>query len=58
MKDDYKECNLSDALKLAVTVLAKSMDSNNPTHDKFEVGIMTKDAKGNLVQRRVQGQEL
>ena len=53
LKDDYKECNLNDALKLAITVLAKSMDSNNPTADKFEIGVMHKDAAGNLVQRRI-----
>ena len=41
-----------------MTVLAKSMDSNNPTSDKFEVGIMAKDSKGGVIQRRIQGKEL
>ena len=40
LKDDYKEGNIDDALKLAILVLAKSMDSNNPTADKFEIGVM------------------
>ena len=34
------------------------MDSNAPTADKFEVAVMQKDANGNLVQRRVEGDEL
>ena len=34
------------------------MDSNAPTADKFEVAVMQKDANGNVVQRRVEGDEL
>ena len=34
------------------------MDSNTPTADKFEVCVMQKDANGNLVQRRIEGDEL
>lgn len=59
LKDEYKQdCTLHEALKFAVSVLGKSMDSNTPSVDKFEVGVMCKDAKGNVVQRRVEGDEL
>ena len=39
-------------------MLAKSMDSNSPDVDKFEVGVMQKDKDGNVVQRRIEGAEL
>ena len=34
------------------------MDSNAPSADKYEIGIITKDDNGNVVQRRVEGAEL
>merc|ERR1712070_896107 len=41
LKDDYKEdCNLSQALVLPCQVLAKSMDSNAPDADKFEIMVV------------------
>lgn len=43
---------------MAVKVLAKSMDAMKPTADKFEIGIVSKDKDGNLVQRKVEGAEL
>lgn len=50
LKDDYKaDCNLKEALILACQVLAKSMDSNAPDADKFEVGVIEKDKDGNAV---------
>lgn len=59
LKDEYKpECTLKEALALAVQVLGKSMDSNAPSADKFEVGIISKDSEGNVVQRKIEGQEL
>ena len=59
LKDDYKkECSLVDAITLAVKVLAKSMDAVKPTPEKFEIGVVHKDANGRLVQRMVQGAEL
>lgn len=59
LKDDYKmECTLKEALILATQVLAKSMDSNSPDADKYEIGIIQKDKDGKLVQRRVDGDEL
>jgi len=50
LKEEYKkEGSLNDALILAVKVLAKSMDTMKPTADKFEIGVVHKDANGNLV---------
>jgi 20S proteasome subunit alpha 3 len=50
LKEDYKkECTLTEAITLAVKVLAKSMDTMKPTADKFEIGVVHKDAHGNLV---------
>jgi len=43
---------------LAAQVLAKSMDSATPSADKYEIGVMTKDKDGNIVQRRIEGEEL
>lgn len=34
------------------------MDSPNPNVDKYEIGVLTKDADGNVVQRRIEGAEL
>jgi 20S proteasome subunit alpha 3 len=59
LKDDYKTaCTLRESLILAVKVLAKSMDAMKPTADRFEIGVVTKDAHGNCVQRKVEGAEL
>ena len=58
MKDDYKKGNLKDAITLAVQVLAKSMDSNSPTPDKYEIWVTQKDDQGNLIQRAIEGAEL
>ena len=43
---------------LAAKVLGKSMDMNKPSADKFEIGIVTKDASGAVIQRSVEGAEL
>ena len=59
MKTDYKEdCSLKDALILAVKVLAKSMDTTTPDANKFEIGVVEKDENGNVIQRKVEGEEL
>lgn len=34
------------------------MDMNKPDSNKFEIGVVTKDASGQVVQRRVEGAEL
>ena len=43
---------------MAAKVLGKSMDINKPDSDRFEIGVITRDASGNVVQRRVEGDEL
>ncbi len=59
LKDDYKqECTLDEALILAAQVLGKSMDSATPSADKFEIGVIKKNDAGEVVQRRIEGEEL
>lgn len=59
LKDEYKEdCSLNDALVLAAKVLGKSMDMATPDANKFEMGVLTKDASGRVIQRLVEGAEL
>ena len=56
LKDEYKEdCSLHDALLLAAKVLGKSMDMPTPDAKKFEIGVVTRDEKGRVVQRRIEG---
>ena len=40
---------MKDALVLAVKNLAKSMDTTTPDVSKFEIGVVTRDEKGNVV---------
>ena len=49
LKDEYKTCNIKEAVDLAIAVLAKGMDLTSPDVNKFEVGVLTKDANGNVV---------
>ena len=59
LKDDYNEdLSLQEATILAAKVLGKSMDMNKPNADKFEIGIVTRDAAGSVNQRRIEGAEL
>ena len=59
LKDEYKaDCTLNEALQLAVKLLAKSMDNQKPTADKFEVGVVQKLPCGKVIQRTVEGEEL
>ncbi len=59
LKSDYNpECNLKEALILAAKVLGKSMDTAVPNADKFEIAVVSRDDNGNLVQRRIEGEEL
>lgn len=49
LKQDYTpEITLDEALKLAVKVLTKTMDSTTLTSDKLELAKVTKDAKGQV----------
>ncbi len=34
------------------------MDMNKPTADRFEIGLITRDASGQVVQKRLEGAEL
>ena len=34
------------------------MDTTTPNADKFEIAVVTKDEHGNVVQRRIEGEEL
>ena len=34
------------------------MDMNRPNAERFEIGVITKDAAGKVVQRRVEGAQL
>lgn len=59
LKDELKESyTLAEATQLAAKVLAKSMDTNKPDASKFEIGVVTRDAEGKIVQRLIEGQEL
>lgn len=59
LKTDYQqECTLREALILAAKVLGKSMDTTSPNADKFEIGIITRNEQGEVIQRRVEGDEL
>ena len=59
LKDEYREdLTLKEATILAAKTLGKSMDMNKPTADRFEIGLITRDASGQVVQKRLEGAEL
>jgi len=59
LKDDYSEdLTLQQATVLATKILGKAMDMTKPDANKFEIGVITRDAAGSVVQRRVEGAEL
>ena len=59
LKEDYVEnMTLIDGIAMAAKVLAKSMEVNKPDSNRFEIGVVTRDNDGKLVQRRVEGAEL
>lgn len=60
LKGDYKpELSLEEAELLAMKVLTKAMDTTNPTSEKIEVAILTRDAAtGALVQRPLTAAEV
>jgi 20S proteasome subunit alpha 3 len=50
LKSEYEETiDLNGALQLALKMIAKSMDATTPDASKFEIGVVTKDAAGNVV---------
>ena len=60
LKTEYEgdQCSIKDALILAAKVLGKSMDTTTPDSNKFEIGIVQLDEEGNVIQRKVEGDEL
>jgi len=60
LKTDYKigETDMKSALMLAVKVLAKTMDTTNPTPDKLEFATVTRDEAGKVVYRVLTKPEL
>ena len=59
LKTDYtQEPTLREALVLAAKVLGKSMDTATPDPNKFEIAVVTRDESGQVVQRRIEGEEL
>eukprot|EP01027_Heterolobosea_sp_BB2_P011685 GEZU01017001.1.p1 GENE.GEZU01017001.1~~GEZU01017001.1.p1 ORF type:complete len:190 (+),score=54.94 GEZU01017001.1:228-797(+) len=55
LKTEWKEdMNLNDALRLAIKVMSKTMDSTTLTHEKLEFATITRNEKG-IVQYRVLG---
>merc|ERR1712070_520654 len=56
LKDDFKESNLTGAIDLAVSVLAKAMDLTSANAGKFELGVMHLDENGQPVQRIIEGE--
>jgi 20S proteasome subunit alpha 3 len=58
LKSDYKpDCSLKDALKLAIKVLSKTMDSTTLSSEKIEIATLTLD-KGDIVFHILNEQEL
>lgn len=59
LKMDYKEgMTLEEAKQLAVKILAKAIDTANPTSERIEIGTLTKDAAtGELVHRVLTNEE-
>ena len=50
LKSDYDEdISLRNALKLAVKVVAKTIDTHDPKPEKFEIAYITKDADENVI---------
>lgn len=59
LKSEYKDgLSLDEALKMAVKVLAKSMDQQKPDPTKFEIGVVHLNENKEVVQRLVEGAEL
>ena len=59
LKEEYKkDVSLKEAMTLGLKLLIKSMDISRPNAEKFEVGVLHRDAQGAVVQRNVEGAEL
>jgi len=59
LKQDWKpDLKLQDAVKLAIKVLSKTMDSTTLTPDKLDFSILSKDKTGKIVFHELQDKEL
>lgn len=59
LKTEYEDdMDLKKALVLAAKTLAKSMDTTVPDAAKFEIGVVQLGEKGEMIQRKVEGDEL
>ena len=59
LKEEYvDDMTLIDGIAMAAKVLGKSMEVNKPDSSRFEIGVITRDQDGHIVQRRVEGDEL
>jgi len=58
LKADFKEdLTLKDALKLAIKVVSKSIDTHDPKPEKFEIAYLTQE-EGELVQKELTNEEV
>lgn len=59
LKSDFEEdISLKNALKLAVKVVAKTIDTHEPKPEKFEIAYITKNEEGTIVQKELSNEEL
>jgi len=59
LKSDYdEEISLRNALKLAVKVVAKTIDTHDPKPEKFEIAYISKDLDGNIFQKELSVEQL
>jgi len=59
LKTDWKpEFKIKDAVKLAIKVLSKTMDSTSLTADKLDFSTLTRDARGKVVWREIPDKDL
>lgn len=59
LRQDYKDdMTLAEACELAVKILSKTMDNTNLTSEKLEFATVSKDAKGAVVHRIWQPEEI
>lgn len=59
LKAEYKEgCEVSDAIKLVLRVMTKTMDSTTLSADKLEVSTLTRDENNKVVYKIFEEAEL
>ena len=59
LKSDFdEEITLRNALKLAVKVVAKTIDTHDPKPEKFEISYITKDENDKVVQKELSTEDL